>query len=169
SFFYGDKIMHMLYIGDITESARVFQLLMCCFIGTATQYIFGTLLTANGNLKQLNIIAASSMVINIGFNLIMIPHFHAVGSACVSLSTQLFVALVQMMVAQKIFKFNMLYKLLGTLAVFAVGVIAINYFSLRLPYDWRLSFILMGGASGILAFAIGLLNVKGFLNVMKNG
>jgi O-antigen/teichoic acid export membrane protein len=168
-FFYGDKMMGMLYKGDVTESSRVFQLLMCCFLGTATQYIFSTLLTANGNLKQLNIIAACSMAINIGFNFIMIPRFHAIGSAYVSLSTQLFVAIVQMLVMQRIFKFKMLYRLLGTLAVFAVGVIALNYFSVRLPYDWRVSFILMGGASGILAFGIGLLNVKGFLNVMKNG
>jgi O-antigen/teichoic acid export membrane protein len=168
-FFYGENIMHMLYTGDVTESTRVFQVLMCCFMGTATQYIFSTLLTANGNLKQLNIIAGFGMAINIGVNFIVIPHFHAIGSACVSLSTQLFVALIQMVVVQKIFKFDMLFKLLATLAIFAIGVIGINYLSLKLPYDWRVSFILMCGASGIFAFAIGLLNVKGFLNVMKNG
>jgi len=168
-FFYGGKMMSMLYIGDVTASTRVFQLLMCCFLGTSTQYIFSTLLTANGNLKQLNIIAGCGMAINIGINFLVIPRFHAVGSACVSLSTQLFVALVQMLVMQKIFKFKMLYKLLGTLAIFAIGVIALNYLSLRLPFDWRLSFVLMGGASCIFAFAIGLLNVKGFFSVMKNG
>ncbi len=168
-FFYGNKMMSMLYTGDVTESTKVFQLLMCCFLGTATIYIFSTLLTANGNLRELNIIAACGMTINIGFNFIMIPHFHAVGSACVSLSTQLFVAFVQMLVMQRIFKFKMLYKLLGVLAVFALGVIIINYITTRLPLDWRVSFVLMGAASGILAFAIGLLNVKGFINVMKNG
>ncbi len=168
-FFYGENMMRMLYTGDVAESTKVFQVLMCCFMGTATQYIFSTLLTANGNLKQLNIIAGCGMAINIGVNFIIIPRFHALGSACVSLSTQLFVAFVQILVMQKIFKFEMLFKLLATLAVFAIGVIGINYLSLKLPFDWRVSFILMCGASGIFAFAIGLLNVKGFLNVMKNG
>ncbi|HXB11427.1 MAG TPA: polysaccharide biosynthesis C-terminal domain-containing protein, partial [Bacteroidia bacterium] len=168
-FFYGGKMMSLLYIGDVTASTRVFQLLMCCFLGTCTQYIFSTLLTANGNLKQLNIIAGCGMAINIGINFLVIPRFHAVGSAAVSLSTQLFVAIVQMLVMQRIFKFKMLYKLLGTLAVFAIGVIGLNYLSLRLPFDWRISFVLMGGASCVFALAIGLLNIKGFFSVMKNG
>lgn len=168
-FFYGDKMMTMLYTGDVAESSKVFKILMCCFMATCTQYVFSTLLTANGNLKQLNIIAACSMLINIGFNFIMIPRFHAAGSACVSLSTQLFVAVVQMVVMQSIFKFKMLYKLLGTLAIFVIGVVAINYFSTRLPFDWRISFVIMVGASGIFALITGLLNVKSFLNVMKNG
>lgn len=168
-YFFGDKIMQLLYKGDVTEASRVFQILMCCFLGSVTQYVFGTLLTANGNLKSLNIIAACGMLVNIVFNFIMIPRFHAVGSACVSLTTQLFVPAIQVVVIQKIFKFKTLYKLFFTLIVFAVGVLAISYFSSRLPFDWRLSFILMVGASGILAFAVGLLNVKRLVNVMKNG
>lgn len=167
--FYGDKMMAILYVGDVTESSKVFSILMCCFLGTVTQYIFGTLLTANGNLKYLNIIAACGMCINIAFNLIMIPRLHAVGSAIVSVTTQLLVPAIQVLVIQKIFKFKMIYRLFATLLVFAIGEIVLGYFSRNLPFDWRVSFILMVGASGILAFAVGLLNIKGFLNVMKNG
>jgi O-antigen/teichoic acid export membrane protein len=168
-YFYGDKMMELLYKGDVTESAMVFRILMCCFLGTVTQYIFGTLLTANGNLKYLNIIAACGMFVNVAFNFVMIPHFHAVGSAIVSLTTQIFVPAIQVVVIQKIFKFKMIYRLFATLLVFAIGEIVLGYFSRNLPFDWRISFVLMVGASGILAFAVGLLNIKGFLNVMKNG
>lgn len=89
--FYGQNIMGMLYIADIDESSRVFQILMCCFLGTVTQYIFGTLLTANGNLRELNIIATVGMCLNIILNIFVIPRLFASGAAMVSLTTQLFV------------------------------------------------------------------------------
>jgi len=167
--FFGDKMMAMLYDGDVAESSRIFRILMCCFMGSVTQYVFGTLMTANGNLKYQNIIAACGMMINIVFNFIMIPYFHAVGSAIVSLTTQLLVPAIQVIVVQRIFKFKMIFRLFATLLVFAIGEIVIGYFTHNLPYDWRISFLIMCGASGILAFAVGLLNIKGFLNVMKNG
>jgi O-antigen/teichoic acid export membrane protein len=142
---------------------------MCCFTGSVCQYIFGTLLTANGNLKQLNIIAGSAMAINILLNFVVIPMFHALGSAFASLTTQLFVATVQIIVVQKIFKFKMLPKLLLTLLVFLIGEIAIGYFASHLHIDWRVSFACMLGASGLWALATGLLNLKSMLSVIKLG
>jgi hypothetical protein len=41
-------------------------------------------LTANGNLKHLNIIAAMCVVINLSINLLLIPHIMATGSAIAS-------------------------------------------------------------------------------------
>jgi O-antigen/teichoic acid export membrane protein len=164
--FYGHQIMSMLYIADIDESARVFQILMCCFLGTVTQYIFGTLLTANGNLRQLNIIASVGMCLNIILNFIVIPHLFAIGSAMVSLATQLFVPAAQIFVIQRMFKFNM-GKLFIKIFVFATGASVINYFSKMLPFDWRISFLCMCGASGILALLVGLLDVKSLIRVIR--
>jgi O-antigen/teichoic acid export membrane protein len=168
-YFYGSQMMGVMYKADLDESSAVFKVLMCCFIGSVCQYIFGTLLTANGNLKQLNIIAGSAMAINILLNFVVIPMFHALGSAFASLTTQLFVATVQIIVVQRIFKFKMLPKLLLTLLVFLIGEIAIGYFASHLHIDWRISFACMLGASGIWALATGLLNLKSMLSVIKLG
>jgi O-antigen/teichoic acid export membrane protein len=72
SYFYSDELMGFLYrqTSHPTESAAVFRILMFCFIPISSTYIFGTLLTANGNLKQLNLMAATGMVINVTLNLI---------------------------------------------------------------------------------------------------
>ena len=43
------------YLLRINQSAKIFGLLMGSFVAVSTTYIFGTLLTANGSLKQLNI------------------------------------------------------------------------------------------------------------------
>jgi O-antigen/teichoic acid export membrane protein len=73
SWFYSEQLMVLLYgPSHSTESALVFRKLMFCFIPIASTYIFGTLLTANGNLKQLNLMAASGMCINFALNLLII-------------------------------------------------------------------------------------------------
>ena len=161
--------MHMLYVGDVSEAAMVFRILMCCFMGTTTQYVFGTLLTANGNLKYLNIIAGCGMVFNIGVNLILIPRFHALGAAMTSLMTQLLVPGLQVIVAQRVFKFTILPKMMLTLFLFAVGTITIAYGTTHLPFDWKGSFIVMIGACVIWAFLTGVVNIKSILKTVKLG
>jgi len=167
--FYAQNIMHMLYVGDVSETAIVFRILMCCFLGTTTQYVFGTLLTANGNLKYLNIIAGCGMAFNIIVNLILIPHFHAEGAAITSLMTQILVPGLQVLIVQRMFKFKILSRMLFTLLLFAAGEICIAYFSTHLPLDWRISFLSMIAASGIWALVSGVINVKSLLRTVKLG
>ena len=68
-FFYSDELMKMLYPKQyVEESGQIFSLLMLSFIAVSTTYIFGTLLTANGNMKHLNYMAASGMCLNLVLN-----------------------------------------------------------------------------------------------------
>ena len=46
---------------------------MIGFIFVSISYLYGTLLTANHNLRQLNSLAALTVVLNMGLNLILIP------------------------------------------------------------------------------------------------
>jgi O-antigen/teichoic acid export membrane protein len=61
-------------------------------------YIFGTLLTANGNMKLLNITAIAGIVVNVCLNLILIPQMEAQGAAIASLSTQSVVSSIQIII-----------------------------------------------------------------------
>jgi len=105
--FFSYELMNLLYKGNnINESSHVFRILMCCFVPISSTYIFGTLLTANGNLKQLNIMASMGMAINIILNVILIPKYQAAGAAISSISTQLLMALTQIIMTQRIFRFR---------------------------------------------------------------
>ena len=55
SAFYSFELMDLFYRDHEEDSAAVFFILMWCFVLVATTYVFGTLLTANGNLFYLNI------------------------------------------------------------------------------------------------------------------
>lgn len=167
--FYSHDLMDLLYEKNVEESAEIFSLLMLSFIAICTTYIFGTLLTANGNLKQLNIMAASGMILNVSLNFILIKHYYAYGSAVSSMITQFLTALIQVVIAQRIFKFKVNYRLINTLIMFTIGVIAINYGSKMLHFNWMISFVIMVAGCGIWAFLSGILSLKAIFRIMKYG
>ncbi len=96
---YKEPILSLLYREHIMESVGVFSLLLPCIIPIAFTYVFGTLLTANGNMKLLNITAIVGICVNILVNVILIPNLQARGAAIASLSTQSVVSLLQFIIA----------------------------------------------------------------------
>lgn len=50
---YANEVMGLLYSSNTSRSGTVFSLLIWSFVGVCTTYIFGTLLTAGGNLRTL--------------------------------------------------------------------------------------------------------------------
>jgi O-antigen/teichoic acid export membrane protein len=178
SVFYRNEIMAMLYgkehLGAVTT---VFPLLMSCFVAISTTYVFGSLLTANGNLRELNIMAFCGMIINVTLNLMFIEVFHmdAIGTAIASLTTQMVTALAQVLIVRKIFKFRVNYRLLTTLLVYTAGVVALanvaHTYLLRpaTSTGWVLGFLIMAATSLAWAFAIRLISIKGMFRIMKYG
>jgi O-antigen/teichoic acid export membrane protein len=166
--FYSTELMQLLYGKEHLEQASaIFPILMSCFVATSTTYIFGTLLTANGNLRELNLMAVSGILINVTMNLFLIPRYQAVGSAVSSLTTQFFTALIQVLIAQSVFKFKINYRLLLILIIFIAGIVLINYFSKNIFHNWQMNFVIMVIASGIWAFASRMLNIKSMLRIVK--
>jgi len=169
SVFYRIEFMTLMYDQYIPESASVFAVLMWCFISISTTYVFGTLLTANGNLKQLNLAAAFGMVLNIGLNFALIPGYGALGSAWASLITQAIMAIIQVLLASFYFKFHINYRYLVTLFLFVAGVLIINMLSVSIGLTWLSSFALMVAASLILATVLRLLDLGNFIKIVSGG
>ncbi|MDR1345777.1 MAG: polysaccharide biosynthesis C-terminal domain-containing protein [Bacteroidales bacterium] len=95
---YRYPILNLLYDDHIEEIAAIFQLLFPCLIPMSFTYIFGTLLTANGNMRLLNITAIAGIILNMCLNLILIPHMKAEGAAIASLSTQGIISIIQIII-----------------------------------------------------------------------
>lgn len=161
SLLYSRELMELLYNKHIEESAEVYRWLSFCFVPISMTYIFGTLLTANGSLKKLNIIAGLGMLMNIGLNFILIPLFQQNGAAITSLITQTVTAVLQACLALKIFKvkFNWKYCLKIVFYVFAVAVAAVV-----VRYAVSASWIVKTAVSLVLfvlmAFAARILSLK---------
>ena len=100
---WAEPLMDLLYPGRGALYVPAFRVVIFGLIPIAITYIFGTLLTAGGHLRQLNIFAASSLLLNIVVNLLLIPRFGAAGSAWASLTAQTFMALAQLLLAIRLF------------------------------------------------------------------
>jgi O-antigen/teichoic acid export membrane protein len=168
SFFYASDLMHLLYPEkNIESSSTILSIIMFGFIAISGIYVFGTLLTANGSLKHLNIIAAAAIIINLGINLILIPRIQAVGSAYASLSAQFISIILQVLVAQRIFKFRFNIPYLASLVVFA-GLIVLGAWSSRqLPFSWWMNIFLLMIYAFLLASILRLFSVKGLIRIIR--
>ncbi len=166
SAFYGTQIMEVMYHSHTKEAARVFKILMFCFIPVSTTYIFGTLLTANGSLKKLNIIAFSGMLLNIVLNLIFIPLYKEQGAAAVSLTTQGITAFLQLIYVVLLFKMKpdmrYLLTLLLQLIIMLIGIYFINTLTNNLLHAFALS----GTLTLVSAFALKILKPLKFLRLL---
>jgi O-antigen/teichoic acid export membrane protein len=166
---YSHDVMGMLYHTHVDESASVFSLLMGCFVATSLTYIFGTLLTANGNLFQLNMMAGSGMVFNLVMNFILIPRYGAKGAAISSVITQFAAAFLQIYMAQRIFKFRVNNRLLLQLFLFIPVTFLLGYLSKEFINSWLAGIVIFGVSSIGFAFIIKLLHVKSIFRILKYG
>ena len=167
SWYFAPELMNLLYPGENYDATRVFSVLIFGFIAVSGIYVFGTLLTANGSLKQLNIIAGSAIVVNLVINIILIPRIMAVGSAYASLAAQFLSMILQLAVAQRIFRFRVDYHYLTALLLFLAGMFAGGYFIRKIPWEWYYEAFLLLGLALFLSLVLKLLNIKAFIRIFR--
>ena len=151
----------------VPEASHIFRVLILGFIPISFTYIFGTLLTAGGTLKQLNIIAASGVLLNIVFDLIFIPHYKAMGAAWTSLTTQSVTALFQMLYAIYYFKIKVKKGYAVKLLFYTIGIILLNIILKSLSLNLFLVILIVGIASVLLPFILRIVSFKNILNFVK--
>ena len=78
----------MVYSGEILNAAMIFKVLMLAFVPMSLVHVFGTFVTASGQMKWLTLLAFVCVGINIAFNYIEIPKVGALGAATGCLITQ---------------------------------------------------------------------------------
>jgi O-antigen/teichoic acid export membrane protein len=120
-YFYSETLMHARYLTHVEESAHVFKLLILSFIPVSATYLYGSLLTANGSLRQLNQMAGFGLLVNFGLNYLLIPVYGAWGAAVATLITQLFTAGFQLILAYRLLPLRMDRNALMRFGVFSAA------------------------------------------------
>lgn len=177
--FYSQNLMELLYnIQEnepvelyhirISESSKILQILMGSFVSISVTYIFGTLLTANGSLKQLNIVAATGVVINLTLNFIFIPIFEAKGAAFTSLCVQFATCAIQFVIAKNIFNLKLGFSFWIRIFSF-ITLLAISAFLLKsTTLAWIYSFLITLTLGIIIAFITKMLDFKELKNLLTS-
>jgi O-antigen/teichoic acid export membrane protein len=167
-YFAAPSLMELLYLDHSASSAPVLQALLFSSLAFGTTFVFGTLLTAKGDLRLLNKVAFIGFVLNIILNLILIPRYGAIGAAVATVVTQSSAALVQMFLCFK--KVNLHYgsgfwlRLFGfSLVAIVLSVILQNYLHI---IWWQKSF-LVASLIALIALLSGLLPLKDAYRLIK--
>jgi O-antigen/teichoic acid export membrane protein len=160
AWFYNTDIMLLLSKTSPLQSAPVFKVVMISFVAMCVMYIFGTLLTANGNLSILNKLAAIALLINIVLNLWLQPKLGAQGAAIAITFTHGFIALTNMYFAVRYLKlsidFSFFIKVIITLllTVLAAGICV----SMKLPLAIATAIVML--AVILMLFVTRLLKIN---------
>lgn len=160
SVFYRFEIIDFLYDEHISTSSNVFGIIMPGFIGICSSYIFGTLLTANGNLKALIIISGIGAIISLLINLVLIHKIGVMGSAIANISAQSFTAFIQLFVAVKIFKFSINYRLIFKLLLYIILLLLTAFLTKTLDFSWFINIGIYLISAFLLIFLIKLIKIR---------
>ncbi len=161
-FFFNEEIITLMYHETALNSPAIFSILMGGFVFISLSYIYGTLLTANHNLKQLNFLAGATVVLNITLNLLLIPAYKAYGAAIASIASQAFYAIGQVIVAHRMIRLDLGLSVYGKLLLYGV-IILVGAAALHHLFSWVpaiLLFILFSGITAILTGVIRPLEIR---------
>lgn len=154
-------LLHLIYV-KVNEAIPSFQWLMFGFLAICMNFLFGTLLTANGSMKILNITSALGIIVNFSLNIFLIPKYGASGAAFASFITQSFTALTQFLYCLKVFKLKISVKTISYYFIYISLLVVFSYWLVNsdylLLYQSLFGVLLMF----VLSF-IDLRNLKGLL------
>ena len=169
-----DELLFWRYeiIGDnLLHSSKTFGWLLLSFIAISCNYIFGTLLTANGSLKQLNIMASTGVFINLFLNMILIPEYGSEGAAFASLITQLFTLFSQIIISYRQFHFQLFHvggiQLLAFIILTCITSYTIHYLNL-FSTIWYINIITTLIVGGVFSLILRLVSIKDIFKLVKS-
>lgn len=161
---FNEPLMELLYKTNGSLYCPSFRILIYGIIPISFTYIFGTLLTAGGQLRGLNLLASLTLVINIAINLFAIPRWGAQGSAWASLIAQSFMAAAQVVLAMKLYRLKPSGSYLLRIVLFVVCIIVLS----RLGFNsWIIHLLFMFVTSLALALILRLVDIAELIQIVK--
>lgn len=166
-FFFQKELIELRYENTVPKASVSFGLLILSFIPISMNYVFGTLLTANGNLRQLNQMALAGVLLNVVLNYFLIRGYGIVGAAFATLITQLLTALAQIILAYRMLELKFPQKIYLALAGLPIGLICIYYLFMQF-FGNSIQLLIPFFMSGlVLAYLLGIFKFNDLKSVLS--
>ena len=158
---YAGDIMGFVYDEVSLDSIQVFRLLMVSFWFMSMSYIYGSLITASGDLRTFNLIFLIGIIINWILNLWLIPSQGAVGAALTTLITQTYVFCGQLFLAIRRFKlrFGTTY-ILKSLIFMLLSASIVYLISNNVALLWIFEAFISGICILVISFLLGFIRLS---------
>ena len=172
---FGESILNALYDSHTQEAYLILPLLMLGCMGFSLQYIFGTLLTANGSMKKMINISIIGLVVNVLINLVFIPKWGVLGAAIANIVAQWTMLIAQWYSCHHLLSIEMKTSYRKAV-VYSIGLLiftsAITHFFFIHPNKFKENALAIGLFLVLnlgLAMATRMLDVRGFVNLIRKG
>lgn len=165
--FFGHSIMDILYVEHVQISAVVLQFLMGSFIFVSTGYLFGTALTAKGDIWLLCRISLLAVVVNIAAQVYVIPRYGVAGAAATNLGVNMLASILQGVFFFRRFQITIPGKNALRLLVFISTTFALSFFSLLVIGDSLRGYLVAFGGSSVLIFLLRLIPLQQAIEFIK--
>lgn len=166
--YFGLDIMQLLYVHTNEDSGKVLAWLMGCFPAYCIMYIHSTLLTANNNLKLLNRIALTGVIINLSMNLILIPQMNALGAAITAFTTQITLAACYIIFSGSKLGLRKDIKWILAHAGFIVGTLITGYLFTLTDWDWLYQLSAYAVVCFMMIFIFKFISINSVKVLLKN-
>lgn len=160
TFAFRGHIMDILYHDHAVFSSDVLGILMGSFIFIAMGYVFGTLLTAKGEIKTLNYISIAAVVLGISVQLFLVKSLGILGAAYGNLITNGFVTSISIWFSIKLFQFDLARNFLIRFISFVITSITITTLLFSIDDKSIINYTIALSLSFISAFIFKLINYK---------
>lgn len=165
--FYAPEIYAILYKTNISEGKNLFALLMLNFVPMAFGYIFGTLLTAKGDLKLLNVISLFGLVLNVAINFVLIPEYGVMGASIATILTQSLVTLSTFYFSLKYFSLRV-YDFISLKVIYFVASSIGVFVLFRLLDSWMIGAALSLVLALLLSFVLKVFKLSEILDLVRS-
>ncbi|MBK8554295.1 MAG: polysaccharide biosynthesis C-terminal domain-containing protein [Lewinellaceae bacterium] len=133
-------------------------ILIWTFVPVSATYIFSTLLTSDKRLMQMNRFFLVGIALDVVLNLVLVPRFHAIGSAWATLGTQSFVALAMIGLCLKFYGFWPSFSGVLRVVVYVALLLGTEYWLFNgTPWVWWMQLGVALLASLALALLTGMI------------
>jgi O-antigen/teichoic acid export membrane protein len=157
----GYFLLNLVY-DHAKEAVPAFQCLMLSFLSICLNFIFGTLLTANGNLRFLNISSLVGIIINVIVNFFLIPEYGALGAAFTAFITQSLISILQFVYCMNLFQIKINWVLVLRYCVLIFSLLTIRY--LFKNQDYVLFIQMISGA--LLLFLLSFIQINALKSLL---
>lgn len=162
-----EPLFDALYPDASRQSYDAWIFLSVTFLPMCFTIVFGTLLTANRNLKQLNLIALTTLVITLILSPILVPIYGAKGTAITTLSAQLVSCVLQWLAVRYTMKEKLenwaWLKLAGLTAILYAMTLLKPFFEPNVVY-WVIALFSVWAIS---TFSLKIIDLRAILSMLK--
>jgi len=165
--YFANDILHLFYRDIQPTSVLTFQILIVAFLPISAIQIFGTLHTASGNLRFLNIISLIGIVISVSLNLVLIHRFGAISTAITCVVTHGVISFVQIIYTKKYFHLKVDWKTIFALLVYGILLVLLVEFAFQFNAPFVLKFVLFAVTALVLSVLLKLIHIKDMRQFIK--